>query len=270
MRSQRIALRLHNRFMVRNACSGLTRGMSSTSRIGATNELLQPLNAARQACDVASEPVDVFDVLLALRERVDVRATSGARHEDAFALQLADGVVNRDLGDAVRLPKLTERGQLRADLVLTVPHSLPDVLGDLLVKRGRVVSADHASKVTTNALVCVEALTSLIALVHASAHQGNVVSLYGRHHTMETDPTHSDLAEIEAEMPLIAAGVDLVDAECRVLTNPADVLAKRAHRRAMSALLLLLVQQANHDAALAVAPVYTLTHLSSADPAEAA
>ena len=87
---------------------------------------------------------------------------------------------------------------------------------------------------------------------------------------MDIDPTHADLAEIEDEMPLIAAGVDLVDAECRVLTNPADVLAKRAHRRATSALLLLLVQQANHDAALAVAPVYTLTHLSSADPAEAA
>lgn len=87
---------------------------------------------------------------------------------------------------------------------------------------------------------------------------------------MNIDPTHADLAEIEHEMPLIAAGVDLVDAECRLLTNPADVLAKRAHRRAMSALLLLLAQQANHDAALAVVPVYTLTYLGSAVPAEAA
>ncbi|WP_406034377.1 DUF6284 family protein [Nocardioides sp. NBC_00163] len=87
---------------------------------------------------------------------------------------------------------------------------------------------------------------------------------------MDTAPTPADLDEIEAEMPLIAAGVDLVDAECRVLTSPADVLAKRAHRRAMSALLLLLVQQANHDAALTAAPVYTLVNPSPADPAEAA
>ena len=136
--------------------------MSSTGRLGTTNELLQPLNTARQARDVSPELVNVVNALLSSRKRVDVRAAASARHEDAFALQLADGVVNRDLGDAVRLPKFTKRGQLRADRVLAVPHSLPDVLGDLLVKRGRVVSADHASKVTTNALVCVEALTSTL------------------------------------------------------------------------------------------------------------
>lgn len=244
--------------------------MSSTSRIGATNELLQPLNAARQVHHVTPELLDVVNALLTSRERVDVRATSGARHEDAFTLQLADGVVNSDLRDAIRLPKFTKRGQLCADLVLTVPHSLPDVLGDLLVKRGRVVSADHASKVTTNALVCVEALTSLIALVHPSAQQGNVVRTYGRHQPMDISPTHSDLAEIEAEWPQIAAEVDLVDAECRLLADPADVLAKRAHRRALSALLSLLVQQANHDAALSTAPVYTITNPGPAVPAEAA
>ncbi len=244
--------------------------MSSTSRFGATNELLQPLNAARQARNVAPELVDVANALLTLRDRIDVRAAAGARHEDSFALQLADGVVNRDLGDAVRLPKLTERGQLRAHLVLTVSHTLADVLGDLLMQRGRVVSADHASKVTTNALVCVEALTSTIALVHPSVQQGNVVHCYGRHQTMDTAPTRSDLAEIEAEWPQIAAEVDLVDAECRVLADPTDVLAKRAHRRALSALLLLLVQQANHDAAIKAAPVYTLITPSPADPAEAA
>lgn len=244
--------------------------MSSTSRFGATNELLQPLNAARQARDVSPELVNVVNALLASRNRVDVRAASGARHEDALTLQLADRVVNRDLGDAVRLSKLTKRGQLRTDRVLTRPNSLPDVLGDLLVQRGRVVSADHASKVTTNALVCVEALTSQIALVHPSVQQGNVTDCYGRHYLMDTDPTHAELSEIEAEMPLIAAGVDLVDAECRVLIDPTDVLAKRAHRRAVSALLLLLVQQANHDAALRVAPVYTLLNPCPAGPAEAA
>ncbi|GGU26629.1 DUF6284 family protein [Nocardioides albus] len=84
------------------------------------------------------------------------------------------------------------------------------------------------------------------------------------------EPTGDDLAMIEAEMLLIAAGVDLVDAECRVLTSPSDALARRAHRRAMSALLSLLVQQANHDAALAVAPAYTITNPGPAAPAEAA
>ena len=87
---------------------------------------------------------------------------------------------------------------------------------------------------------------------------------------MDPAPTRSDLTEIEAEWPQIAAEVDLVDAECRLLADPADVLAKRAHRRALSALLLLLVQQANHDAAIKAAPVYMLTNLGSADPAEAA
>ena len=87
---------------------------------------------------------------------------------------------------------------------------------------------------------------------------------------MDTAPTNSDLAEIEAEWPQIAAEVDLVDAECRLLADPADVLAKRAHRRAVTSLLLLLVQQANHDAALKAAPVYMLTNLGPADPAEAA
>lgn len=88
-------------------------------------------------------------------------------------------------------------------------------------------------------------------------------------HTRD-EPTGDDLAAIEAEMPLISAGVDLVDAEIRVLTNPADALAKRAHRRAVSAVLSLLVQQANHDVALGVAPVYTIPNPCPAVPAEVA
>jgi hypothetical protein len=84
------------------------------------------------------------------------------------------------------------------------------------------------------------------------------------------EPTGDDLAAIEAEMPVIAAGVDLVDAECRVLANPSDALARRAHRRAMNALMSLLVQHANHDAAISAASVDTITDLGPADPAEAA
>lgn len=84
------------------------------------------------------------------------------------------------------------------------------------------------------------------------------------------EPTPGDLDAIEAEWPQIAAEVDLVDAECRLLADPADVFAKRAHRRAMTALLHLLVQQANHDAAITAAPVYMITNLGPAATAEAA
>lgn len=83
-------------------------------------------------------------------------------------------------------------------------------------------------------------------------------------------PTQGDLAAIEAEWPQIAAEVDLVDAECGLLADPADVVAKRAHRRAVTSLLLLLVQQANHDAAIKAAPVYMITNLGPAAAAEAA
>lgn len=84
------------------------------------------------------------------------------------------------------------------------------------------------------------------------------------------EPTGADLAAIEAEWPQIAAEVDLVNAECRLLADPADQLAKRAHRRAVSALLLLMVQQANHHDAAPAAPVYMLTNFGPAGPADAA
>ncbi|GGR49595.1 hypothetical protein J2S40_000187 [Nocardioides luteus] len=87
--------------------------------------------------------------------------------------------------------------------------------------------------------------------------------------TTADEPTGDDLAAIEAEWPQIAAERDLVDAECRLLADPADALAKRSHRRAVSALLHLMVQRLNHDAGNA-APVYMLTNFGPADAAEAA
>lgn len=84
------------------------------------------------------------------------------------------------------------------------------------------------------------------------------------------EPTVADLEAIEAEMPLIAAGVDLVDAEIGVLINPADAIARRAHRRAVSAVLSLLVQQANHDAAIGAGSAYTVTNSGPAASAVAA
>lgn len=229
--------------MVRKRDPRLTGDMSSTSRIGITDKLLQPFNAARQARQVLPQLGNVVATPLSIRTSCDERPTAGARHEDTFALQLADRRVHRHLGDAVRLAKVTERGQLRANLELSIPDSSPDVLSDLLVQRARLVSADHASKVTTGALVCVEALTSLIALVHPSVHRGTSARLnQGRHLPMATAPTHADLAAIEAEWPVIAAELDVVEAEIRLAKHPGDVLAQRAHRRAVRALLALLAQ----------------------------
>lgn len=88
-------------------------------------------------------------------------------------------------------------------------------------------------------------------------------------HNAPDEPTPDELAAIEAEWPQIAAERDLVGAECRLLADPGDALAKRAHRRAVSALLHLMVQQINHDTTPAV-PVYMLTNFGPADPAEAA
>lgn len=65
---------------------------------------------------------------------------------------------------------------------------------------------------------------------------------------MITAPTHDDLAEIETEWPLIAAEIALVEAESRLASFPDDVLAERAHRRAVRALLALIAQQTSTTA----------------------
>jgi hypothetical protein len=83
------------------------------------------------------------------------------------------------------------------------------------------------------------------------------------------EPTPDDLAAIEAEWPLIAAELDLVSAECRLAHAPTDVLAIRAHRRAVRAVLTALAEQTtrpepNRDAApLALVPAPNPTHLVS-------
>lgn len=51
----------------------------------------------------------------------------------------------------------------------------------------------------------------------------------------EVGPTSSDLDAIEAEWPLLAAEVSVVDAECRLLVLPGEVTV-RAHRRAVARL----------------------------------
>ncbi len=51
------------------------------------------------------------------------------------------------------------------------------------------------------------------------------------------EPTRSHLAAIDAEWPVIAAELEVTDAECRLAASPADVLAVRAHRRAVRRLL---------------------------------
>jgi hypothetical protein len=44
------------------------------------------------------------------------------------------------------------------------------------------------------------------------------------------EPTSSHLAAIETEWPVIAAELEVTDAECRLAASPGDVLAVRAHR----------------------------------------
>jgi hypothetical protein len=48
-------------------------------------------------------------------------------------------------------------------------------------------------------------------------------------------PSRTELADIEAEWPVIAAELAVVAAECRLAASP-DALAVRAHRRAVSRL----------------------------------
>jgi hypothetical protein len=70
-----------------------------------------------------------------------------------------------------------------------------------------------------------------------------------------SDPTPSDLAAIEAEWPLIAAELDVVAAECRLASSPVDVLAGRAHRRAVRRLLAVLAAAPVPVLASGVVPV---------------
>ena len=60
------------------------------------------------------------------------------------------------------------------------------------------------------------------------------------------EPSAADMAAIEDEWPLIAAELYLVEAECRLARTPPDVVAERARRRAVHALLSALVQRSSH------------------------
>ena len=55
------------------------------------------------------------------------------------------------------------------------------------------------------------------------------------HHFAAGEPTSAALDAIEAEWPVIAAELDVLDAEIRLALSP-DVLAVRAHRRAVRTL----------------------------------
>ncbi|WP_088285107.1 DUF6284 family protein [Kineosporia sp. A_224] len=44
---------------------------------------------------------------------------------------------------------------------------------------------------------------------------------------LESEPTDADLREIDAEWPLIAAELDVVDAEAALVRAPGDVTARR-------------------------------------------
>jgi hypothetical protein len=69
-------------------------------------------------------------------------------------------------------------------------------------------------------------------------------------------PTLEELAAIEAEWPLIAAGIDLVDAEIRVLTADGgpSPLDWRRLRRAEARVLREAAAYASHTAATPTTP----------------
>jgi hypothetical protein len=91
-----------------------------------------------------------------------------------------------------------------------------------------------------------------------------------------TEPEATDLAAIEAEWPVIAAEIAVVDAECRLAAGPTDVLAIRAHRRAVRAVLTALAEQATRPepsreaAPLALVPAPNPTRLASGTASVAA
>jgi hypothetical protein len=58
----------------------------------------------------------------------------------------------------------------------------------------------------------------------------------------ECGPTRADLARIEAEWPVIAAELEVTDAQCRLASSPGDVVAVRTNRRAVRRLLAVLAE----------------------------
>lgn len=62
----------------------------------------------------------------------------------------------------------------------------------------------------------------------------------------EQEPTELALQRIETEWPVIAAELEVVDAECRLARAPHDALAVRAHRRAVRAALTAIADHAHH------------------------
>ena len=58
----------------------------------------------------------------------------------------------------------------------------------------------------------------------------------------DTGPTRADLARIEAEWPVIAAELEVTDAQCRLASSPGDAVAVRSHRRAVRHLLAVLAE----------------------------
>lgn len=60
------------------------------------------------------------------------------------------------------------------------------------------------------------------------------------------EPTRADLDAIEAEWPVIAAELEVVEADCRLARMPSDPLAQRARRRAIRSLLAVVAKQTSH------------------------
>jgi hypothetical protein len=84
----------------------------------------------------------------------------------------------------------------------------------------------------------------------------------------DDEPTPSELAAIADEEVAIDAGVDLVDAECALVTSPNELTIRR-HRRAVVAygVALRMAAETSTNRATSTAPMYTAgSPLSTARP----
>ncbi|MGL5823773.1 MAG: DUF6284 family protein [Nocardioides sp.] len=69
------------------------------------------------------------------------------------------------------------------------------------------------------------------------------------HRQVPAGPSARELRAIEAEWPVIAAEVAVVEVECRMAAGRWDELIARAHRRAVGKCLVVLTAYANAEAA---------------------
>lgn len=75
-----------------------------------------------------------------------------------------------------------------------------------------------------------------------------------------SEPSRAALEAIEAEWPSIAAGLEVVELECRLAPVPTHQLMRRANRRATRQLLALLAQHPDIASVITTNPIPASGH----------